>query len=133
MSIVYIDLAGPLQIPMVRGEEKLIKVWLLMVTCSWSRFLKIQLMTEISSQAVVTSLETAMNSVGCSMPAVVYCDRGTQLLPLEQLQKERCTFDQRVTAEANKLFLAAAADVKTNDAGANAFAEIFEADILRAT
>ena len=29
-----------------------------------------------------------MNSVGCSMPAVVYCDRGTQLLPLEQLQKE---------------------------------------------
>ena len=88
MKIVYMDLAGYWTLPVVRGEEATTKVWWLLLTCSWSRFVKIQVMTEVSARAVMESTETAMSTIGCGMPAVIYCDQGTQLLPMETLMTE---------------------------------------------
>ena len=65
-----------------------VKTWLLLASCSWFRYVKIQLLTEVTARAVTQGLETAMNSIGCNMPSTIFCDRGTQLLPMENLMKE---------------------------------------------
>ena len=102
MQISYIDLAGPWSLPVTKGNKTRVRVWLLLITCSWTRYVKVQPLTSITADSVLTGVTVALASIGCVMPKVIASDQGSQIIKLSDVIGD-AELDSMSDAEYNKL------------------------------
>jgi hypothetical protein len=60
MQICYVDIAGHWMLPVIKGSKTKVKAWIILLTCSWSRFVKIQPLERIDADSVLTGLTVAL-------------------------------------------------------------------------
>ena len=82
MQICYVDIAGHWALPVIKGSKTKVKAWIILLTCSWSRFVKIQPLTKIDADSVLAGLTVALASIGCSLPKVIASDQGSQIIKM---------------------------------------------------
>ena len=101
MQISYLDLAGPWSLPVTTGSRTRVKVWLVLTTCSWTRFVKIQPLTIISAKSVLEGVTVSLASIGCGIPKVIASDQGSQLMKLHEIVGD-AELDKMSDVEYNK-------------------------------
>ena len=86
MSICFMDILGPFKIKHSKNIVK--KIYILCITCVWTRYCNFLVLEDYTSNSVLQAILTGSYILGGSLPHVIYCDSGSNFLPLQRLQDD---------------------------------------------
>ena len=86
LAISTWDIKGPLRAKISRNVSE--KIYILTISCIWSRYTVLQPLFSLSSDSILTALQCAAHQVGGAIPRILYSDSGTSLLPIGNIGPE---------------------------------------------
>ena len=86
LAISTWDIKGPMRAKISRNVSE--KIYILTISCIWSRYTVLQPLFSLSSDSILTALQCAAHQVGGAIPRILYSDSGTSLLPIGNIGPE---------------------------------------------
>ena len=83
LSVIMLDIFGPVKARLTRNTT--LKLWILTVSCVWSRYTAFQIMEDMSSNSVLQTLKTISFRLGRTTPSIIMSDHGTNILPVQRI------------------------------------------------
>jgi len=83
LAVSMIDVFGPIKASLTRNITQ--KLWILTVSCVWSRFTAFETMNNLTANAVLQALRTISYRTGGSNPKIIFADHGSNILPVQNI------------------------------------------------
>ena len=87
LSIAVWDVKGPFKCKISRNVTD--KVYILTISCIWSRYTVLQPLFGLTSDSILTALQCAAHQTGGALPRILYSDSGTSLLPIGNIESQQ--------------------------------------------
>ena len=84
MGIVFMDCLGHFHSRLTRNMK--IKVFILCITCVWTRFSQFIVLEDMTSNSVLQAVKTAAYQIGGGLPLLVHSDSASSFIPLSRLE-----------------------------------------------
>ena len=98
LAVSMIDVFGPIKASLTRNTTQ--KLWILTVSCVWSRFTAFETMNNLTANAVLQALRTISYRTGGSGPKIIFADHGSNILPVQNISNAvENTEDVAITKE----------------------------------
>ena len=83
LQVSMLDVFGPIKASLTRNTTQ--KLWILTVSCVWSRFTAFETMNNLTANAVLQALRTISYRTGGSGPKIIFADHGSNILPVQNI------------------------------------------------
>ena len=111
LAVAYMDIAGHFWARLTRKVSK--KIYCLILTCMWSRFSILTLLTSLTADAVLMAIREAANSIGGNLPHIILSDSATNFLPLQKADDD-ANMSTTLASQLKKLLLSNRIVLKTS-------------------
>ena len=100
-----LDVFGPIKASLTRNTTQ--NLWILTVSCVWSRFTAFEIMNNLTASAVLQALRTISYRTGGSGPKIIFADHGSNILPIQNISsaEENSEDDAMTKEQVNQLAL----------------------------